>query len=108
MENFIQMDIFFFVTSLLVLIILFFVTILGIYIFIIVNKIKNIVKEFEYLSTYVNQQGRQSFDSIKNKIESILDGRGMMERIIVATLGTILAKVFKSRGKIKKDAPKEK
>lgn len=102
------MDIFFFISSLIALILLFLITILGIYIFIIVKKIKKIVKEFEQLSTYVNQQGRQSFDNIKDKIESVLDGRGVMERIIVATLGTILAKVFKSRGKIKKDAPKEK
>jgi hypothetical protein len=107
MNEFIQMDIFFFITSLIAIIFLFFVTIVGIYIILIIQKIKFIIKEFELFVKYATTTGKESVASIKEKIDEVLNQGGMLERIITATLGTILAKTFSKRGKIKKGARKE-
>ena len=106
MSDFIQMDIFFFITSLASLIVLFFAIIIGIYIVLIVYRVKKIVKTFEEFALYTTQTGRESIDSIKEKIEDTLSQGGIIERIVATALGTIIAKSFKNRGKIKKDVPK--
>jgi hypothetical protein len=107
MTDFIQMDIFFFITSVVAFVILFFVVIVGIYVVWIVYKIKKIVKEFEKFALYTTSTGRESLGTIKDKINEILNQGGILERIVATVLGTIIAKTFKSRGKMKKDAPKD-
>lgn len=107
MNEFIQMDIFFFITSLIAIVILFFVTIIGIYVFILAYKIKKIMQEFEILAFYAAKTSKESIDLIKEKINNTLNQGQILERIIVSVLGTILAKSFSKRVKIKKDAPKD-
>jgi hypothetical protein len=107
MTEFIQMDIFFFIASLVAVIILFFVTIIGVYIVLIIHKIRRVIKEFELFALYATQAGKESVESVRDKIGEILNQGGILERIIATTLGTILAKTFSRRGKIKKDAPKD-
>ena len=106
MNDFIQMDIFFFISSLIGLIILFFVVIIGIYLVLIIHKIKKVIREFELFALYATKTGKESVESIKQKIDEILNQGGILERIVATALGTILAKSFQSRGKMRKDAPK--
>ena len=107
MNDFIQMDIFFFISSLIAFVVLFFVTVIGIYVIVIIHKIKKVIREFELFALYTTKTGRESVESIKDKINEILNQGGILERIVATALGTILAKSFKSRGKIKKDVPKD-
>lgn len=107
MSNFVQMDIFFFITSVIALIFLFGVTVVGVYIILIVRKVKKIIKEIELFVEEVTTAGLDSIEVIKSKIEDILNKGGIMERVIATALGTILAKSFKNHGKIKKDAQKK-
>ena len=107
MNDFIQMDIFFFITSLIAIVALFFVTIIGIYLIFIIQKIKLVIKEFELFAKYATKSGTESIESIKNKIDEVLKNGGVFERIITIVLGTILAKSFSKRGKIKRDAPRD-
>ena len=107
MNEFIQMDIFFFITSLIAIIILFFVTIIGVYLVVVIHKIKKVIREFELFALYATKTGKESIESIKEKIDTILNQGGVLERVIATALGTILAKTFSKRGKIKKDAPKD-
>lgn len=107
MNDFIQMDIFFFITSLIALVVLFFLVVYGIYIFLIIQKIKLVIREFELFAKYATKTGMESVDSIKSKIEETLSQGGILERIVATALGTILAKSFARRGKIKRDAPKD-
>ena len=108
MNDFVQMDIFFFITSLVGVVALFFVTIIGIYLILIVQKIKLVIKEFELFAKYATKAGQESVDAIKKTIDHTLNDGGIVERIIASALGTILAKTFARRGKIRKDAPKKK
>lgn len=107
MSDFVQMDIFFFITSIVALVLLFIVIILGVYLLLIVHKTKNIIKNIELFVLEATTTGLDSLDVIKSKIEEILNKGGIMERVIATALGTILAKSFKNRDKIKKDAPKK-
>lgn len=107
MTEFIQMDIFFFITSLVAIVALFFVTVIGIYLLLIIQKVKLVIREFELFAKYATKTGRESVDSIKDKIDEVLSQGGILERIVATALGTILAKTFSRRGKIKKDAPKD-
>lgn len=107
MNEFIQMDIFFFITSLIALVALFFVTIIGIYAILIIQKIKLVIREFELFAKYATKTGRESVDSVKEKIDEVLNQGGILERIVATALGTILAKSFARRGKMKKDVPKD-
>lgn len=101
------MDIFFFITSLIALVALFFVTVVGIYAILIIQKIKLVIREFELFAKYATKTGIESVDSIKEKIDEVLSQGGILERIVATALGTILAKSFTRRGKIHKDAPKD-
>lgn len=107
MSDFLQMDIFFFITSVVLLILLFVVTLVGIYIILIVRKVKNIIKELEIFVKKATTSGLDSVDFLKAKVEETLNKGGLIERAIISILGTILAKSFKKRDKIKKDAPKK-
>lgn len=107
MSDFVQMDIFFFITSVIALIFLFTVTVIAVYVILIIHKTKNIIKKFEIFVTDATSVGLDSIEIIKSKIEEILNKGGIMERVITSVLGTILARSFKSRDKIKKDAPKK-
>lgn len=106
MNEFIQMDIFFFITSLIAILVLFFIVIVGIYILLIIRRVKKITREIEKFIDQATAMGLDSLTGIKDKIQDILNQGGIVERIIATALGTIIAKSFKSRGKIKKDAPK--
>lgn len=107
MNEFIQMDIFFFITSLIAIIVLFFVTIIGIYLVLFVSKIKKVIQEFEVFALYATKTGKESVELIREKIDTILNEGGIIEKVIATILGTIMAKTFSKRGKIKKDAPKD-
>jgi hypothetical protein len=107
MDDFIQMDIFFFIASIAAIVCTIFITLIGIYVFRIVKKIKAITKEVEDFVLYTTTEGKKSVESITEKIEDIINQGGIIERIIATTLGTIIANSFKSRGKIKRDAPKK-
>lgn len=107
MNDFIQMDIFFFITSVAVLIFLTFMIVIGIYAVTIVRKIRVITNEVQKFVLYTTTEGKKSVESITDKIEEIINQGGIIERIIATTLGTIIAKSFGSHGKIKRDAPKK-
>lgn len=107
MSDFIQMDIFFFISSLIAIVALFFVTIIGIYIILIIQKIKLVIRQFELFAKFATKTGTESIESIKNKIDEVLSQGGLLERIVATALGTILAKTFSRRGRIKKDVPKD-
>ena len=107
MNDFIQMDIFFFISSLIAIVTLFFVVIIGIYIVLIIQKIKLVIRQFELFAKFATKTGTESIESIKNKIDEVLSQGGILERIVATALGTILAKTFSHRGRIKKDAPKD-
>jgi len=101
MSDFIQMDVFFFISSIGAIAFLIFTIVIGVYIFLIVRKIKSILKEFEKFALYSTTAGRESVEAIKDKIEEILNQGGIIERIVATALGTIIAKTFKRRGKMK-------
>jgi hypothetical protein len=107
MNEFIQMDIFFFITSLIAFLFLFFVSIVGIYVFIIIRRIQKIIREVERFTTQASMVSLDSLTTVKEKIKEILNQGGIIERIVAVVLGTIIAKTFKTRGKIKKDARKK-
>ncbi|MEN9921157.1 MAG: hypothetical protein RLZZ517_135 [Candidatus Parcubacteria bacterium] len=107
MDQFLQMDIFFFITSLVALVALFFVVVIGIYAILIIQKIKLVIREFELFAKFATKTGMESVESIKEKIDEVLSQGGILERIVATALGTILAKSFARRGKIKKDVPKD-
>lgn len=101
------MDIFFFITSLIALVSLFLIVVVGIYIMIIVHKVKKIASELEKFTLQATVSGMESIENIMNKIDSIIDKGGVVERVIVSVLGMVFARTFKNRGKIKRDAPKK-
>ncbi len=107
MNDFIQMDIFFFISSLVGIVALFFVIIIGIYVILIIQKIKLVIREFELFAKFATKTGKESIESIKEKIDEVLSQGGILERIIASALGTILAKTFSRHGKIKKGVPKD-
>lgn len=107
MNDFVQMDVFFFISSITSLIFLFFVLLIGLYVFLIVKKINHITKEFKDLSIHISQKGKETIDQISSKIETALNNGGTLEKIIASIVGTILAYYLGFRGKIKKDARKK-
>jgi len=108
MNEFVQMDIFFFISSIAAIVVLLFMVIIGLYVFLIIKKVHIIVKEIKNLVCYASLQSQESIESIKIKIDSILSNASWVERVVVAGLGTILAKTIHKHGKIKKDVPKKK
>jgi hypothetical protein len=107
MNDLIQMDIFFFITSVAVFVFVIFMIVIGTYLVTIVRKIRAITSEVQKFVLYTTTEGKKSVESIAEKIEDIINQGGIIERIIATTLGTIIAKSFGSRGKIKRDAPKK-
>jgi hypothetical protein len=108
MNEFMQMEIFFFISSIAAIIVLLFGTIVGLYLFLIVKKVNAVAKEFKKLAEYSSQQGKDTLEMVKTKIEDILNHGGATERIVATALGTIIAKTFRGRGKMSKDAPKKR
>jgi small basic protein len=108
MNDFIQMDIFFFISSVIAILFLFFVTVIGIYVFLIIKKIYYISEQFKKLSEYLTSKTSQTADTILGKINSMLQGAGPVEKFMATFVGTIIAQSLKFRGKIKKDARKNK
>lgn len=108
MSEFMQMEIFFFISSIAAIIVLLLGTVAGLYVYLILKKVHAIVKETKGLIEFSSQQGKITLEMVKDKIESLLDRGGATERIVATTLGTIITKTFKGRGKIKKDAPKKR
>ena len=66
------------------------------------------MSDLQYLVAYSTDQSLDSIDMIRDKIESILDGAGWVEKAVVAGVGTIIAKTIKTRVKIKREARKKK
>lgn len=108
MSEFMQMEIFFFISSIAAIIALLIVTVAGIYVYMILKKVHAIIRETKGLIEFSSQQGRITLEMVKDKIESLLERGGATERIVATALGTIITKTFKGRGKIKKDAPKKR
>lgn len=108
MNEFVQMDIFFFITTVVALVFLVLITIVGTYIFLLVRKIHKIINEVKEIIQLLRTQGGESLGAIKEKIDSILSNVGWVEKSIIAALGTIIAKTFAKRGKIKKEVQKRK
>lgn len=108
MDQFMQMEIFFFITSVAAIVFLLFVTIVGIYACLIVMKINAAVREFRMFVQFASDHGKDSLEMVKAKIEDILNHGGMTERVVATALGTIISKTFKGRAKIKTEAPKKK
>ncbi len=107
MNDFVQMDIFFFIASVASIVFLLFIIVIGLYVFSIVKKVRVIAQELQDFALYATSEGKKSLADLQDKIEDILNSGGVAERIIVTTLGTIIAKTFKNRAKIKKDARKK-
>ena len=108
MNEFVQMDIFFFITTVVALVFLVLITIVGTYIFLLVRKIHKIINEVKEIIQLLRTQGGESLGVIKEKIDSILNNVGWVEKSIIAALGTIIAKTFVKRGKISKEVQKRK
>jgi hypothetical protein len=108
MDQFMQMEIFFFIASVAAIVALLFVVVVGLYVFLIVRKTHSIIHEARLFAQFASSQGKDSLEMIKNKIEDILSRGGATERVIATALGTILAKTFKGRAKMKPEAPKKK
>ena len=108
MNDFVQMDIFFFIASVAAIAFLIFTILIGVYVFKIVKNIKEISKDLQDLAVYARSEGRKTVGDVRDKVDQVLNGGSFVERTVVSTLGTIIAKTFKSRGKIKKDVPKKK
>ncbi len=108
MNDFVQMDIFFFIASVAVVIFLLFVVVIGVYVVHIVKNLKAVSKDLQDLAVYARSEGRKTVTEVRDKVDQVLNGGSFIEKTVVSTLGTIIAKTFKSRGKIKKEVPKKK
>lgn len=108
MDQFLQMDIFFFIASVAAVVVLLIATVVGIYVWLIIKRVNAIVREVRALVAHASTQGKLSIDVIKDRIEALLSGGGVTERIVATALGTIIAKTFKGRGKIRSEAPKKR
>ncbi len=102
-----QMEIFFFIASVAAIIFLLFATVVGIYVAIIMRRVNAIVREAKAFVAEMRQEGKISLEMIRERVDQILSRGGAIERIVVTSLGTILAKTIKKRAKIKRDAPKK-
>lgn len=108
MNDFLQMDIFFFITSFATIAFTILTVVIGLYLFSIVRKVKIIVQELQDFALYASSEGKKTVTDLQVKIDDILNSGGVMERVIVTTLGTIIAKTFKSHVKIKREVLKKK
>lgn len=107
MNDFVQMDIFFFITSLVALVFLILLTVCGVYIVLWIKKIHTIISDLKEIIRFAKVHGENSIELIKNKIEHILDNAGWIEKSIIVSIATFIAKKTKKYGKIKKDVPKK-
>jgi hypothetical protein len=102
------MDIFFFITSIVAIVVLVFLTTVGVYVFLIIQKVKKHCKRIKKICFFTSLQSQESVESIKDKIEEILKSRWVSSNeSLQLHWGLFLQKLFKKRGKMKKDAPKE-
>lgn len=108
MNDFIQMDIFFFISSITAIIFLLLIAVVGVYVFLIVKKVNQITKEFRDLSLHISQKTSEATESISEKIDALLSHTGPVEKMVAAVIGTILARIFSFRGKMKRGARKGK
>lgn len=101
------MDIFFFISSVATILFLMFAIIIGLYVFKITKKIHDILNEIHALTHQIANDSKDVFAAVQYKMEQMSRKESVVERVVVNTLGTIFAKTFKSRDKIKKDVPKK-
>jgi ABC-type multidrug transport system fused ATPase/permease subunit len=106
MDKFIQMDIFFFISSLIAFFVLFFVIVIGLYIFLIVRKINKLTKITKEFTAHLSQKGRETTDSMSQAFQSILKETGVIHKIVKAVFAVLLTKIFHAT--IKKEARKKK
>lgn len=106
MNEFIQMDVFFFISSVASIIFLALATIIGVYVFLILKKIHHIVKDMKEISAHISQKTSETTDTISSKVEALLSDVGPVEKTIATVLGIILAQSISFRGKIKKGVRK--
>jgi len=107
MNDFIQMDIFFFISSITSAVLLSVGIVISVYIFIFLKRIKKIINEVEKLVAYAATESKDVITMIVSKIDVMLDNVGVVEKTVLTIMGTLLAKKLKKRGKIKKDDQKK-
>ena len=108
MDKFIQMDIFFFISSLVGIVFLSVGIIIASYVFFFMKKLNNILAQIEHLIKYATVESEEAINLVTSRIDSILSNIGIVEKTAITVVSTLLAKKFKKRGKIKRDAPKKK
>lgn len=108
MNDFMQMNIFFFVSSISSIILLVLATIIGVYVFLIVKKIHRIVEDMKELSAHISQKTSETTDTISSKVEALMSNVGPVEKTIATILGIILAQSISFRGKMKRDVRKDR
>lgn len=106
MDKFIQMDIFFFITSVIGFMVLFFVTVIGVYVFLITRRIHALTKSFEQFVTHLSQKGKEASDVISKKLESLIKDTGIIQKIAKSVFAVLISKII--HGTIKKGARKKK
>ena len=107
MNDFLQMDIFFFISSLVALVFLSLVVVVWIYVLIFIKRTKTIIDEIEKIVKYTVVEGKGVIDMLVSKIDSTFNNVGVVEKTVLTVIGSLLAKKNKKRGKIKKEVPKK-
>ena len=107
MNDFLQMDVFFFISSLFFIVLLSVGIVISVYLFIFLNRIRKIINEVERLVTYVATESKDAIELVTSKIGEMMNNVGVVEKTAITIMGTLLANKFKKRAKIKKEAPKK-
>ncbi|HEY9886063.1 MAG TPA: hypothetical protein V6C96_02260 [Vampirovibrionales bacterium] len=107
MDKFIQMDIFFFISSLVGIGFLSLVIIVATYVFFFMKKVNKILAQIEHLIKYATVESEDALNMITSRIDSILSNIGIVEKTAITIVSTIFAKKIRKRAKIKKDAQKK-
>jgi hypothetical protein len=106
MDKFIQMDIFFFITSVIGFVVLFFAVLIGIYVFLITKRIHALTKSFQEFVTHVSKKGSEASDILSEKFESLIKETGIIQKVAKSLFAVLISKII--HGTIKKDARKKK
>jgi uncharacterized protein YoxC len=92
-NEFIQMNVFFFIASIAMILLTIGLVVAIIFIIIVIRKINKIVDQTKEFAEVLVKEGEETLDIVKTRTNEILSNDGLPQKILATILGVIITKV---------------
>lgn len=93
MDEFIQMDVFFFIASIGTVLLIVGLVIIMIFVIVVIKKINKIVDQTKQFADVLVREGEETIDLVKTRTSEILNTNGIPQKVLGMILGAVVTKI---------------